>query len=275
MTRIIADSTVDTFTLEGVDFVSVPLTISTKDFSYTDNEHLNVEEMLDKLASYNGRSFTSCPPVDSWLEAYAGDDEIYVVTLTSGLSGTSNAAETAARLYCEQNPSAKVHVFDTRSAGPSLRLVVDYLRDAVLAGKDFDTICAEATEYMRSSKILFALESFHNFAQNGRVSKLAVTAAGILGIRVLATATPEGVIDIIAKARGESRAVKAFLENMLGMGYCGGKIYISHCDAERFSAAVCAAIRSQFPNAEIISYRGHGLCSYYAERGGFLLAFEA
>ena len=85
MTRFIADSCSDMLQMEGVDFVAVPLTISTDVKDYVDNENLDVKGMTEDLAGYKGKSCTACPGVESWLNAFEGADVIYVGTMTSTL----------------------------------------------------------------------------------------------------------------------------------------------------------------------------------------------
>ena len=50
MIKIIADSSCDMNHIEGVNFTCVPLTISTDDKSFIDDETLNVAELLETLA---------------------------------------------------------------------------------------------------------------------------------------------------------------------------------------------------------------------------------
>lgn len=274
ITRIIADSSVDILSMEGQEFFSVPLTISTDERTFTDDAGLNTEEMLDYLASYHGRSYTSCPSVDTWLNCYEGADIIYVTALTSGLSGTYNAAVTAAGIYQESHPEVRIRVFDTLSAGPEVRLLADKIAEYVREGKDFSEVCRLADDYLKHTRIFFALESFHNFAQNGRVNKLVAAAAGVLGIRIMATASLQGTIEIVSKCRGEKGTLKSFMECLGKAGYGGGKLYISHCKNPSFAENLTGEIRKQYPHAEISVYETGGLCSYYAERGGIILSCE-
>ena len=65
--RIVSDSSCDIWTLEGVDFKTVPLTISTREKTYVDDEYMNVRDMLEYLAACKGSSTTACPGIDSWL----------------------------------------------------------------------------------------------------------------------------------------------------------------------------------------------------------------
>ena len=273
-TRIIADSSVDIFELDGVDFLSAPLTISTDERDFVDDEKLDVDEMLDYLLAYKGRSYSACPNVDAWMSCYEGAEEIYVVALSSGLSGTYNAACTAAQLFTEKHPEAKVRVFDTKSAGAEVRLITEKLAELVRVGKGFEEICSRIDAYMRHTRIFFALESFHNFAQNGRVNKLVAKMGGLLGIRIMATGSPEGEIEIIGKHRGAQKTLKGFLECIREAGYNGGRIFIAQCKNSPFAEAISKAIKEIYAGAQIVIYETRGLCSYYAEKGGVLLACE-
>lgn len=272
--RIIADSSCDILGLEGVDFVSVPLTISTDEKSYIDDSELNTEEMLNYLAGYRGRSYTACPGVDSWLKSFEGADVIYVAAMTSALSGTYNSAMVAKNSYLETHPDAKIHVFDTLSTGPELRMLIQKLAELVADGKNFEEVCNEAEGYLKRTRLFFSLESLHNFVQNGRVSRFTASAAGMLGIRIFGTASRQGTLEPLSKCRGEKRTLQAFMENLKLSGYNGGKIFIAHVGNLPFAENIMNAIKNEYKKAEIVIYKTRGLCSYYAERGGVLLGCE-
>lgn len=274
VTRIIADCTVDMFAMEGFDFQAVPLTISTAEREFVDDEALNVDEMLDYLGSYKGRSYTACPNTDAWLRCYEGADVIYVVALTSGLSGTYNAAVNAANIYVEDHPETKIRVFDSLSAGPEVRLMVDCIAEQIQKGKSFEETCQIVEDYAKHTRIFFALESFHNFAQNGRVNKAVAAAAGVLNIRIMATASTKGDIEIIGKCRGEKGELAQFKKCLEDAGYDGGKVYLSQCKNPELAQKVVDMIKEVYPAAETKIYETRGLCSYYAEKGGILLGCE-
>lgn len=272
--RIVADSSCDKFVCDGVEFASAPLTISTDERSFVDDEKIDIDEMLDYLSKYKGRSYTSCPGINDWLKCYDGADIIYVVVLSSGVSGSYGAAVAAADIYKEKHPEVKIEVFDTKSAGPHVRLVVDRVANLVKAGAEFDEICSLTREYLKHTRVFFALESFHNFAENGRVNKTVAKLAGVLGVRVMATASPQGEIEIIKKCRGEQGTLKGFLECLEESGYNGGKCYIAQCKNLGFAEDISNAILSVYPHAAIDIYETRGLCSFYAEKGGILMSFE-
>lgn len=121
----------------------------------------------------------------------------------------------------------------------------------------------------------FALESMHNLAQNGRVSKLAATMASVLGIRAIGQASAEGTLEMLGKCRGVRKARQFMLGEMENLGYRGGKVRIGHCQNAALALELCAEIRQRFPAADVRSYPLRGLCSYYAERCGIMLGFES
>lgn len=126
----------------------------------------------------------------------------------------------------------------------------------------------------RHTRLLFSLESMHNLAQNGRVSKLAATAAGVLGIRAVGQASAEGTLEMLGKCRGERKTQEFLLQEMERLGYKGGSVRIGHCGNAAFSLELYTELRRRFPNADVRRYPLRGLCSYYAERGGIMMGFE-
>ena len=122
MMKIIADSSADVKAVEGVCFESVPMTIRAGEREFVDDEQLNTGAMLDHLAAHTGPSGTACPSIERWMSAFAGADEIFVVCITSNLSGTWSSAMAARELYLQSHPGMKIHVFDTLSTGPEMLL---------------------------------------------------------------------------------------------------------------------------------------------------------
>lgn len=274
MKKIVADSACDILTVNNTAFASVPLTIYTDERTFTDDASLQLKEMLDYLASYEGRSYTSCPSVDAWLSAFEGADEIFVCTVTSGLSGSYNSAGIAKEMYLQDHPDAKIHVIDTLSAGPEIRLVIEKIAELIDHGNTFEDICTKIHDFQKRSRVFFSFRSLHNFAQNGRVSKVVAAAAGILGIRIVGSGSPEGKIEPIAKCRGDKKALAEILKQMEDAGFRSGKVLLSHTENEELAAILKESILKKYPDAKVIIYPARGLCSYYGERGGIFLGFE-
>ena len=272
--KIVADSSANMLRFEGVDFENVPLKIITKEKEYVDNEALDVAQMVADLRAYKGTSGTSCPNVYDWLNAFGDADCVFAVTITSGLSGSYNAARQAAEEYMDEHPGRKVCVFDSLSAGPELRMIAEKAREGILAGKAFEEIEAETREYMKHTHTLFSLQSLNNLARNGRVSPAVAKIAGVLGICVVGKASDVGTLQQEHKCRGEKRSVDTMYSDMKKTGYAGGKVRMCHCLNEGINLQLEALIRADYPDADIAHEPCIGLCSFYAEQGGMILGFE-
>lgn len=271
--KIVADSSANLYTLEGVDFASAPLIISTNEKEYRDDANLDVRGMVEDLASYKGRSGTACPGVGDWLTAFGDADEVFCSTITANLSGSFNAAMTAKEQYEEEHPGRRVFVLDSLSTGPEMKLHIDKMKELIGTDKDFDTICKELEEYRETTSIQFCLESMRNLANNGRVNPAVAKIAGMLGIRVIGDATG-AVLNPTDKVRGEKKAVACIANNMKKAGYKGGKVYIDHCFNKNAADTLKQMLLAEFPRAKVILALTHGLCSFYAELGGLIIGFE-
>ena len=272
--RIVADSSCDLYSLENEDFKTVPLTIYTGERSFTDTPDLNVNEMLDYLEKYNSRSFTSCPPIDAWLQAFEGADEIIAMTITSALSGSYNSAVNAANMYKEEHPEVKISVIDSLSTGAEEILALYKLTDLIKEGLDFDAIDNTLREYIRKSRLFFSFYSLHNLAQNGRVNKAVAGFISALNIVITGTATADGRIDVTGRARGEKKSIQVLINEMKKAGYTGGKAVITHTENETAAENLKDAVLKEFPDAEIKIFPTRGLCSYYMERKGVVISCE-
>ena len=272
--KIVTDSSCDIWELNGVDFAVAPMTISTDNKHYVDNQELDVRLMSEDLAKYKGVSHTACLSVGSWLDCYEGYDEVFVVTLTGAMSGTYNSAMTAKGIYEEENENVKIHVFDSLSTGPEMRLLIEKLKEMIEEDLTFEEIVEKGQDYLNHTRLFFALKSLHNFAMNGRVSKAVASAIGVLNISIFATASEEGTIQQISKCRGEKKVVKSMIEHLENAGYHGGKVRISHADNLKLAHNVRDKILELYPHADIIVYPMGGLCTYYAEIGGLLVGCE-
>ena len=272
--KIVADSSADVTALSGAPFEVAPLKIVTAQKEYVDDATLDVYGMVNDLQSYKGRSSTSCPNPEDWLRAFGDAEWVFCVTITATLSGSYNAATVAKAQYEEAHPERRVFVLNSLTAGPEIALMIDKLRELILAGKGFDEVAESVTAYAQSTGLLFMLESMKNLANNGRVSPLVAKMAGLLGIRVVGKASDKGDLQPLNKCRGERKALETIAEHAKALGFRGGRMRIAHCFNEGAATTLRDLILKEFPKAQVLLYPCRGLCSFYAERGGLLVGCE-
>ncbi len=272
--KIVADSSSDVFEFEGIPFASSPLKIITAQKEYVDNGRLDTENMVNELLSYSGKSSTACPSPSDWLDAFGDAKFVFCITITSNLSGSYNSALIAKEDYETLHPDRKVFVFDSLSTGPEMKLIIEKIVELINEGFEFEEVCHKVTSYSERTGLLFMLESMRNLANNGRVSHLTAKAAGLLGIRVVGKASDIGTLEVLDKCRGEKKALRNILENMINLGFKGGKVRISHCFNIAAAESLKSIITETFPDALTEIYSAGGLVSFYAEKGGLLVGFE-
>lgn len=272
--KIVSDSSSDLVTLAETPFASAPLIIHTAEREFVDNADLDVASMCDFLATYKGKSSTACPSAGQYMEAFGEAENVLCVTITGKLSGSYNAACTAAKNYTEAHPDRHVLVVDSISTGPESALLLEKIRALILAKLPLAEIKEKIGEYQKKLHLYFSLESMRNLANNGRVSPIVAKMAGMLGIRAIGKASDEGTLEMTNKSRGVKKMIEDMLENIKKEGYAGGRMKIHHCQNLSTAEALRAAIAALFPQAKPEIAEARGLCSFYAERGGILVGFE-
>ena len=272
--KIVADSSADILALDAVDFALAPLKIITNETEFIDDAALDVDAMVQWFDSYKGKSKTSCPNPADWLEAFGEAEEVFCVTITSGLSGSYNAACIARQMYEDAHRDRKVHVIDSLSAGPELQLLIEKLQQYIIQDMSFEEICRGIEEYKQQTGLVFVLESLKNFAANGRVNPAVAKIAGVLGIRIVGRASDQGTLENTDKCRGQARSLTAVVKNMENAGLRTGKVIIAHCENEPAARELEQLLAQKLPQAQVQIMPCTGLCSFYAERGGLMIGFE-
>lgn len=272
--KIVADSSSNIYQLPDVAYASVPLRILSSNREYVDDNQLDVGEMVATLKAEKSAATTSCPNMAEWGDAFEDAENVFAVAITSQLSGAYNAALQAAGDFKHTYPDRHIWVLDTLSTGPEMQLILEKLRECILAEGTFEQIRKTVREYSKHTHLLFSLQSLDNLAKNGRCSMALAKVAGVLGIRVVGKASDQGTLEPLAKVRGEKKSLEAILNEMARGNFRGGKVRIAHCFNLNAAEELRRMILDCFPGSDIEIISCGGLCSYYADLGGLLVGYE-
>ncbi|WP_105124623.1 DegV family protein [Streptococcus suis] len=276
--KIVADSGCDYRQLNNLapdtEFVSVPLTIQIGADTFVDRADLDIDKMMEVMYASSEAASSACPSPQAYQTAFEGAENVVVITLTGGLSGSFNAARVARDMFVEEHPEVNIHLIDSLSAGGEMDLIVDEINRLIATGLEFDELVQAITTYQENSKLLFVLAKVDNLVKNGRLSKLVGTVVGLLNIRMVGEASSEGKLELLQKARGHKKSVTAAFEEMKKAGYNGGRIVMAHRNNAKFFQQFSDLVKTQFANATIEEVATSGLCSFYAEEGGLLMGYE-
>ncbi|HEM6319118.1 TPA: DegV family protein [Streptococcus suis] len=276
--KIVVDSGCDYRQLKNLapdtEFISVPLTIQVGDQAFVDDANLDIDHMMEVMEASKSAAGSACPSPQAYQAAFEGAENIIVMTITGGLSGSFNAARVARDMYVEEHPAVNIHLIDSLSAGGEMDLIVDEINRLIATGLEFEELVQAITTYQENSKLLFVLAKVDNLVKNGRLSKLVGTVVGLLKIRMVGEASSEGKLELLQKARGHKKSVAAAFEEMKKAGYNGGRIVMAHRNNDKFFQQFSQLVKSTFPNAIVDQVATSGLCSFYAEDGGLLMGYE-
>ena len=274
--RIIADSSCDIFDLENkpanMYFNTVPFVITVDDRDYVDDEKLDVGELVEAMA-VSKKSHTSCPSPADWIREFGEEDDVFAITISSNLSGSYNSACTAKQMVLENDPLRNIEILDSRGTGPSLSMTIDKLQKLIAQGLGFEEIKTEIHKFMADHKLIFALSSYHNLVNNGRMPRIAGIVLGHLGLWGVGIASEEGTIKMKKIAKGGRKTLQVIMSDFKERVADKESIVISHCQNELFAQNLRKAIEAEYPDKIVKIIPTRGLCSYYAEKGGIIVGF--
>lgn len=273
-TRVVSDSSSNVFEVDGIDYTTVPLKVMFGGKEYVDEPGTDPVQMINDLYQQSGPSTTACPSVGEWLAAFGNAAEVIGVTISSGLSGSYESAQMAVRQFMESAPGRKAFIVDSLATGAFLELIIEELKRLIQSGETFERIRDSIMEYRKRIRIIYALESLNNLANNGRVSSTIAKIASVLNIAIVGHATEKGTIDILHRCRGQKKTLRTLVSELENRGFAGGKLRISHTMNLEGAEKLKQMVLDKFPQSDVSIRPNTILCSYYADKGGLILGYE-
>lgn len=274
--KIVGDSCCD-FTKEDLAqdrFVQVPLVLYADGQEFMDDETFNQKIFLEAVLRSKEVPRSACPTPETYMEAYDGADDVYVITLTKKLSGSYNSAVLARNLYNEEKSEKNIHVFDSKAAASAQHLIARKIDEYASAGMTFEEVVEKVEAYIEGMNVLFVLETLDVLEKNGRLSKVSALIANTLHIKPLMTAV-DGEIEKVSQTRGIKKALKKLVDEAVSRVKNPEEriLSITHCNCLERAMELKDELMSRIPfkEAEIIDARG--VSTLYACDGGVIVSF--
>ena len=259
---------------EDGHFENVPLTLQIGDTEIVDDKSFDQADFLKKVAESEEGPKSACPSPDAYMQAMDCDAEhIYVITLSSQLSGSYNSACLAKDLFLEDNEDKKICVIDSKSASIGESLIGLHIAACEEAGMDFETVVENVEKYIEEQHTFFVLESLETLRKAGRLSNLKAKLARTLNIKPIMGSTEEGRIQQLAQARGMNKALDRMVQSMMEVTQnCENRILaISHCNCKERALQLKEKIEKVASFKEIFIVDTAGVSSMYANDGGIIM----
>ncbi len=259
---------------EDGHFENVPLTLQIGDTEIVDDKSFDQADFLKKVAESEEGPKSACPSPDAYMQAMDCDAEhIYVITLSSQLSGSYNSACLAKDLFLEDNEDKKICIIDSKSASIGESLIGLHIAVCEEAGMDFETVVENIEKYIEEQHTFFVLESLETLRKAGRLSNLKAKLASTLNIKPIMGSTEEGSIQQLAQARGMNKALDRMVQSMMEVTQnCENRILaISHCNCKERALQLKEKIEKVASFKEIFIVDTAGVSSMYANDGGIIM----
>ena len=275
--RIIADSGCDLTDKiqQKLNLTLVPLTITVGNRHFKDDETLNVDEMLTEIDNTTDVPRSACPSPQDFMNAFIEKGSVFVITITAALSGTYNSAVLAKELFLQEQQDKFIHIFDSKGSSVKETLIAMKINELILNGKSENEIVLEVEQYITKMKYFFQLGSLDIMIKNGRISKLKGMIAGVLNIKPILYATPNGEAELFENVRSEKKSIQRLAE-IVGehcTDFSDRILGISHCYAPEKAELLKKEIESRYNFKEVFIVPTKGLCSLYVAKGGVTIAF--
>ncbi len=227
----------------------VPLTVTLEGKSYREGMDISSSEFYRLLAGTGGLPITSQPSAGEFAELYrrlaAEDPEILSVHISSGLSGTLNAARAGAAMV----PEAHVTLVDTKTLSAATGWQVQAAALAARAGLTVTQVLALLERVAAATSTLYTLEELKYLIHGGRISHMKGLIASVLRLKpYIGVDKISGAYVQLGQARAFPRALRGIVDLMSREHEPGSnlRVQVLHAGNPEGAAQLRALIDDQF-----------------------------
>ncbi|MBR1848654.1 MAG: DegV family protein [Lachnospiraceae bacterium] len=255
-------------------FLSVPLTLEVGDDIIIDDETFDQLDFLAKVAAYPKSPKSSCPSPAAYAEAYECDaDRIYVVTLSSKLSGSYNSALVVKEMYLDDNDFKPIYVCDSESASVGeTQIAMKIMEYEERGDMTFAQIVSKIEDFRNRQHTYFVLDNLDTLRKNGRLSGVKALIASTLSIKPVMAGDCGSIVQK-AQAVGIKKGLLRMIDTLMKEvpAIPEKTLYISHCNNPERAEFVKTALLERCNPKSITVLNMGGLSSMYANDGGIIV----
>ena len=254
-------------------FEVVPLGLEVGDYHIMDDENFNQKEFLEKVATSDQCPKSACPSPDRYMRAYTTDaEDVYVVTLSSHLSGSYNSAILGKEIYHEELGDKNIYVADSLSAACGETQIALKAMELAESGLSFEEVIPLLETYRDKMSTYFVLDNLDTLRKNGRLSGMKAFVASTLNIKPICAGNHGDIVQ-----RGQGVGIKKALIKMTELVVRETehpeekRLMISHCNCFERAMVVKDMIIAKAPFQDVIVVDTAGVASMYANDGGIVV----
>ncbi len=208
---VVSDGGLDVFAGLRNEVAAVPFGLHFGPESFGAND-LSRQELIARLRGGGAHPTTSQPTPEQFAELYrAAERPVLVVTISSGLSGSLNAADQARAL----TPDVAVTLHDTRTLSAAQAFQVHAAMTARDRGLDVDTAVAWMRQVHEETELYFTIDTLAYLERGGRIGRVQATLGNMLNLKPVVTVDKStGAYTTAGRARTWPKALDAIAQQV-------------------------------------------------------------
>ena len=228
----------------------LPLSVTINGKTYVEYVDIQPDEFV-KIVRDGHVPASSQPAVGEVLEVFeSSDEEMIVVSMADGLSGTYQSA-VGAKNSVEN--SDHIHVINSKTLCGPHRYMIKKAMKMKNEGASVQEIIDEMMRLSESHLSFLIPSDFDFLSRGGRLTPIAAKIAGLIKIVPIMTQTPDGKR---LEAAGVKRTMKKAVEECISQFKKFGVdkdylITVSHADVKENAEKVLHQVHKAFPDTEI------------------------
>jgi DegV family protein with EDD domain len=202
---------------ESLGIYVAPLFISFPEGQFNSAD-IKSDDFYDRLEAMAPEAPTTAQPSpglfrDLYRKVAEKGEEILSIHISSGLSGTLNAARQGAVDLAE----SVVHFFDSKTLSGGQRFQILTAHRAICAGWSLERIQKQLEKVRSMTEVVYTLETLSYLARGGRIGRVQALAGALLNLKpVIRVDREDGKYSTVGKARTIPKALSQIAEHLAG-----------------------------------------------------------
>jgi DegV family protein with EDD domain len=224
----------------------IPLKVLFREQEFSDGE-LSSQEFYERLEEAEELPKTSQPSPEDFrllysklLEEY---QEIISIHISSGLSGTYNAARLA-----KERIKGKIHLVDSKTISLGIGMLILEAAKLIREGLDSIHILERITEARANLETLFTVDTLEYLQKGGRIGRVQGIMGTLLNIKPIIRVGDDGIYHSYGKVRSQEKALKSIVEafQVLSRGRKHIRFGVAHGAAQQAGLYLKEALENAF-----------------------------
>ena len=251
-------------------FIINPLSITINQKTYHEFEDINAHEFVE-LINEGAQAKTSQPAIGEIIDSIEENknDEIILLTMADGLSGTYQTCLSAASHF----DNAKIHVVNSKTLCGPHQYLVEMILQMIKDNHNIQDILAKINQKIETIESFLLPADFDYLKRGGRCTPLAAALGGLLKVQPIVVQTKDGKrLDKFATCRSYELAIKKLISHYEGK-LNNHILYISHAFCLDKAQKAKLMFENKFKNLEIKTLDLS--CAFIAQGGPECVAIQS